>query len=125
MANAFTHYFQTSYLFSSSYYIERNVETLLDFVQTPYFTPEGIEKEKALLAAADAQMILSGLLSSFLNQALLSRPSFSVDILGNGRKAIRPPLYEDLRLVYDTSTIQAHEFDCGRNFLTFALCYCY
>ena len=30
-------------------YLERNVETLLDFVQTPYFTAEGIEKEKGII----------------------------------------------------------------------------
>lgn len=48
-ANAFTTNFQTSYLFSASFQIEKNIETLLDFVQTPYFTKEGIEKEKGII----------------------------------------------------------------------------
>lgn len=48
-ANAFTSFDRTSYLFSSTKDIEINLETLLDFVQNPYFTHENVEKEKGII----------------------------------------------------------------------------
>ncbi|MGX7419677.1 EF-P 5-aminopentanol modification-associated protein YfmH [Carnobacterium gallinarum] len=49
-ANAFTSFTRTSYLFTSTNRILENVETLLDFVQEPYFTKETVEKEKGIIA---------------------------------------------------------------------------
>lgn len=48
-ANAFTSFDQTTYLFSATEHIEKNVTTLLDFVQHPYFTEENVEKEKGII----------------------------------------------------------------------------
>jgi len=48
--NAFTSATRTSYLFSATEQIERNIDTLLDFVQEPYFTEETVEKEKGIIA---------------------------------------------------------------------------
>jgi predicted Zn-dependent peptidase len=48
--NAFTSFDLTNYLFSSSENALKNIETLLSFVQTPYFTDENIEKEKGIIA---------------------------------------------------------------------------
>lgn len=48
-ANAFTSFTKTSYLFSTTANLEENLETLLDFVQSPYFTPETVEKEKGII----------------------------------------------------------------------------
>ncbi|MED4728095.1 pitrilysin family protein [Aneurinibacillus migulanus] len=48
-ANAFTSFDRTAYLFSSTQDVERNVETLLNFVQKPYFTDENVEKEKGII----------------------------------------------------------------------------
>ncbi|TFB23149.1 insulinase family protein [Filobacillus milosensis] len=48
-ANAFTSFTQTAYLFSSTTDEEKNVETLLDFVQDPYFTEQTVEKEKGII----------------------------------------------------------------------------
>lgn len=48
-ANAFTSFTQTSYLFSSHFHIEDNLTTLLDFVQTPYFSKESVQKEKGII----------------------------------------------------------------------------
>src|SRR5690625_3411583 len=45
-ANAFTSFDRTAYLFSATEQIENNIETLLNFVQNPYFTDENVEKEK-------------------------------------------------------------------------------
>lgn len=49
-ANAFTSFTRTSYLFSSTEKVMLNLETLLDFVQTPYFTAETVAKEKGIIA---------------------------------------------------------------------------
>lgn len=49
-ANAFTSFTRTAYLFSATNQIEENVETLLDFVQEPYFTEKTVEKEKGIIA---------------------------------------------------------------------------
>lgn len=48
-ANAFTSFTRTSYLFASTTQVESNVTTLLDFVQTPYFTKETVDKEKGII----------------------------------------------------------------------------
>src|SRR5699024_5971178 len=48
--NAFTSFTKTAYLFSATENIEENVETLLDFVQDPYFSDESVEKEKGIIA---------------------------------------------------------------------------
>ncbi|SER57302.1 EF-P 5-aminopentanol modification-associated protein YfmH [Salisediminibacterium halotolerans] len=48
-ANAFTSFTNTAYLFSSTTNVSENVQTLLDFVQKPYFTDETVEKEKGII----------------------------------------------------------------------------
>ncbi|MCK9222945.1 MAG: pitrilysin family protein [Limnochordia bacterium] len=48
-ANAFTSYEMTAYLFGCTDNFEDNLELLLDFVQTPYFTDETVEKEKGII----------------------------------------------------------------------------
>jgi predicted Zn-dependent peptidase len=48
-ANAFTSFTRTAYLFSSTSNVELNLETLLDFVQEPYFTEKTVEKEKGII----------------------------------------------------------------------------
>lgn len=49
-ANAYTSFTKTAYLFSSTQEIKKNIVTLLDFVQHPYFTKESVEKEKGIIA---------------------------------------------------------------------------
>jgi predicted Zn-dependent peptidase len=48
-ANAFTSFTRTAYLFSSTSNVEKNLETLIDFVQSPYFTDQTVEKEKGII----------------------------------------------------------------------------
>ena len=48
-ANAFTSYTQTSYQFSAARNIQKNVRTLLNFVQSPYFTMAGVKKEQGII----------------------------------------------------------------------------
>ncbi|WP_018660180.1 EF-P 5-aminopentanol modification-associated protein YfmH [Heyndrickxia acidiproducens] len=48
-ANAFTSFNRTAYLFSSTDHVMQNLETLLDMVQSPYFTEKTVEKEKGII----------------------------------------------------------------------------
>nr|WP_245339244.1 pitrilysin family protein [Paenibacillus shirakamiensis] len=48
-ANAFTSFDQTVYLFSATENIPANLETLINFVQNPYFTDQNVEKEKGII----------------------------------------------------------------------------
>ncbi len=47
--NAFTSFTKTAYLFSATKMVQENVTTLLDFVQSPFFSDESVEKEKGII----------------------------------------------------------------------------
>lgn len=47
--NASTSHLKTTYLFSGIGHFKENIEYLLDFVQTPHFTKENVEKEKGII----------------------------------------------------------------------------
>ena len=49
-SNANTSNYKTTYLFSGPSNFEKNINFLLDFVQTPYFTDENVEKEKGIIS---------------------------------------------------------------------------
>lgn len=48
-ANAFTTFNMTAYLFSATSNVEENISTLLDYVQSPYFTEESVQKEQGII----------------------------------------------------------------------------
>ena len=48
-ANANTSYERTSYLFFGTEYFKENLEMLLHYVESPYFTDENVEKEKGII----------------------------------------------------------------------------
>ncbi|MGQ8871827.1 EF-P 5-aminopentanol modification-associated protein YfmH [Paenibacillus sp. TSA_86.1] len=48
-ANAFTSFDQTVYLFSATENMNENIQTLVDFVQNPYFTDQNVNKEKGII----------------------------------------------------------------------------
>ncbi len=48
-ANAFTSFDRTCYLFSCSDNFYENLDILLKFVQSPYFTPETVQKEQGII----------------------------------------------------------------------------
>ena len=48
-ANAFTSFNMTAYLFSATDNFYENLKTLLDYVQSPYFTKESVEKEQGII----------------------------------------------------------------------------
>ena len=47
--NAFTSFDRTCYLFSCTERFEDNLDILLDFVQSPYFTAETVQKEQGII----------------------------------------------------------------------------
>ena len=47
--NAFTSYDITAYYFSCTEHFEENLKLLLEFVSTPYFTEESVEKERGII----------------------------------------------------------------------------
>jgi len=49
MANAFTSFDVTSYLFSCTDHVDESLTTLLNYVQSPYFTEQSVEKEKGII----------------------------------------------------------------------------
>ena len=48
--NAFTSFDRTSYLFSATDNVERNILRLLEMVETPFFSKETVDKEKGIIA---------------------------------------------------------------------------
>ncbi|RZI02063.1 insulinase family protein [Staphylococcus condimenti] len=48
--NAFTSFDRTSYLFSATSNVEKNILRLMNMVETPYFTEATVEKEKGIIA---------------------------------------------------------------------------
>lgn len=48
-ANAYTTFDRTVYLFSATEQIHANLETLINFVQKPYFTDTNVDKEKGII----------------------------------------------------------------------------
>lgn len=48
-SNAYTDYNETAYIVSCTSNFEKVLEVLLDFVQTPFFTDENVEKEKGII----------------------------------------------------------------------------
>jgi len=48
-ANAYTSFLNTAYLFSCTENFYESLDILLDFVSSPYFTPETVEKEQGII----------------------------------------------------------------------------
>lgn len=48
-ANAFTSFNTTAYLFAATVNFKENLKTLMEYVQTPYFTEESVRKEQGII----------------------------------------------------------------------------
>ena len=80
-ANAFTSSDVTAYHFECVDKFSENLETLLSFVSTPYFTPEGVEKERGIIGQEilmdeddPDHCLYYGLMRSLLNRHPLRDP---------------------------------------------------
>lgn len=110
-ANAFTSFTKTAYLFSSTSHFKENLETLLDFVQKPYFTNKSVNKEKGIIRQ-EIQMyddlpewrVMFGLLEN-----LYPNHPASIDIAGTIESIediTAELLYENYHTFYHPSNMQ-------------------
>ncbi|UJL47990.1 insulinase family protein [Virgibacillus sp. NKC19-16] len=101
--NAYTSFTKTAYLFAATNHIEKNVETLIDFVQDPYFSEESVEKEKGIIAQEikmyddqpDSQLFMGTIKSLFQNHPV------NIDIAGTV-ESINTITKDDLYTCYNT-----------------------
>lgn len=102
-ANAFTSFTKTSYLFSATDQIRKNLETLLDFVQMPYFTKETVEKEKGIIGQEIQMYDDDPNWQQFFGviKNLYPKHPFHIDIAGTV-ESIAAITAEDLYLCYHT-----------------------
>lgn len=110
-ANAFTSFTKTAYLFSSTSAVKENLETLLNFVQEPYFTEDTVNKEKGIISQ-EIQMyddhpewrLLFGLLKN-----LFPNHPVNIDIAGTVdsiNEITAEMLYENYHTFYHPSNMQ-------------------
>lgn len=109
-ANAFTSFDRTVYLFSATESVEANVDTLLNFVQHPYFTDENVEKEKGIIIQEINMYrdnpdwrVYFGLI-----EALYSKHPVHIDIAGTAesvRSITKEMLYECYHTFYHPSNM--------------------
>lgn len=102
-ANAFTSNTQTAYMFTATERIEENIETLIDFVQEPYFTDESVEREKGIIGQEiqmymdqpDHRMYMNMLQAMFKNHPVRQ------EVLGT-KESVYSITKEDLYTCYQT-----------------------
>lgn len=109
-ANAFTSFTKTSYLFSTTDQVEKNLTTLIDFVQAPYFTEETVNKEKGIIGQ-EIQMYEDDpnwrMFFGILNNLYLTHP-LHIDIAGTVEsidKITAQDLYTCYRTFYQPSNM--------------------
>ncbi|MBO6195820.1 MAG: insulinase family protein [Bacilli bacterium] len=82
--NAMTGYKRTKYIFKGPSNFKKNLEFLLDFVQSPYFTDENIEKEKGIIIE-EAKMCMddkSRLFHETIMKNLFNKVPYDKKIIG-------------------------------------------
>ena len=90
MTNAFTSYDMTAYYFSTTENFEGCLRLLLEFVSTPYFTEESVEKERGIIDQEIGMNLDSpdSMIFDHLMEALYHKHPIRVPILGT-RESIR------------------------------------
>ncbi len=83
-ANASTYYKTTRYYFEGNSGFRENLDYLLDFVNTPYFTEENVEKEKGIIAEEIKQYDdeIGWFLDEEVRKALFHKDPTRLDIAG-------------------------------------------
>ncbi|MDW4158193.1 pitrilysin family protein [Staphylococcus saprophyticus] len=101
--NAFTSFDRTSYLFSATDHVERNIKRLLTMVESPYFTKETIDKEKGIIAEEIKMYQEQPGYKLMFNtlKAMYDTHPIRVDIAGSV-KSIYEITKDDLYLCYET-----------------------
>lgn len=83
-ANAYTNFDMTAYLFSCTSDFAKNLRTLLDYVQTPYYTEENVQKEQGIIGQEIRMYDDDPEWVSYFNclQAMYHRHPVRIDIAG-------------------------------------------
>ncbi len=102
-ANANTNFRKTTYLFSGPNSFYENLEFLLDYVETPYFTDENVEKEKGIILE-ELEMYqdnpYSRIMNTLLYNSFINNP-MKYPVIGT-RESINSITKEDLYNCYNT-----------------------
>ncbi len=101
--NAMTGYKRTKYIFSGPSNFKENLNFLLDYVQSPYFTDENIEKEKGIIIE-EAKMCLddkSRLFSETIMKNLYKKVPYDKKIIGD-IEDIKSMTKEDIYRCYNS-----------------------
>ena len=102
-ANANTTNYKTTYLFSGTEFLEENLNYLLDYVTSPYFTDENVEKEKGIIEQ-EIKMYeddpYTRIYEGVIYNAFVNHP-IRYPIIGN-IESIRKITKEDLYKCYNT-----------------------
>ena len=102
-ANANTSNYKTTYLFSGTDFLEENLNFLLDYVQSPYFTDKNVLKEQGII---EQEIMMyqdnpySKLSEELIYNAFVNHP-IKYSVIGN-KESIRSITKEDLYLCYNT-----------------------
>jgi predicted Zn-dependent peptidase len=102
-SNAFTSYTNTTYLFSCTDRFTDSLRLLLDFVQQPYFTDAGTNKERGIIQQ-EIRMYRDNpgwRLSEGIKAALFQRHPFRLDIAGTV-ESVEQITTDLLRMCWDT-----------------------
>ena len=106
MTNAFTSYDMTAYYFSCTEHFEECLKLLLEFVSTPYFTAESVEKEQGII---DQEIGMNedapeSVIFENLMQILYEKHSIRVPILGTSEtiRQITPEILETCHRAFYT-----------------------
>ena len=109
-ANANTNQTKTTYLFSGPNFFEENLNYLLDYVQSPYFTDENVSKEKGIIEQ-EIKMYLDDsntrLYEKLLANCFVNHP-IKYPIIGdidNINKITKEDLYECYNTFYNPSNM--------------------
>ncbi|QXM05802.1 EF-P 5-aminopentanol modification-associated protein YfmH [Crassaminicella indica] len=108
--NAYTNFTSTCYLFSSTDRFYENLELLINFVQSPYFTDENVEKEKGIIGQEIRMYEDNPNWKVFFNglKAMYHNYPVKIDIAGTVQsisKITKEDLYKCYNTFYDPSNM--------------------
>lgn len=90
-ANAFTSFDKTCYIFTATDRVDESLDILLNFVTTPYFTPQTVEKEQGIIGqeikmyddSANWRMLFGVLEGLFVNHTVRDDIAGTVESISN------------------------------------------